>query len=248
MPPLDEQRGEAYAIPKMTDQPVALVTGANRGLGQEAARQLLERGYQVLLGSRDLEKGRAVASQLGDAAQALELDVASSEQLSALSDQLQALGRIDALVNNAGITGEAGFRTSVLESDLAELEHVLNVNLLGAIRVSAVVVPLMRQHGTGAIVNVSSGMGQLSDMGKGSAPYRISKTALNAFTRILSQELSDTQIKVNSVCPGWVRTDLGGPNAKLSVQEGARGIVWAATLGSDGPTGGFFRHGKPIDW
>ena len=136
----------------------------------------------------------------------------------------------------------------MLDLDLADLDHVLDVNLKGAIRVSAAVVPIMRKRGEGTIVNVSSGMGQLSDMGKGAPAYRLSKTALNAFTRILSQELSDTKIRVNTVCPGWVRTDLGGPNASLDVEEGARGIVWAATLDASGPTGGFFRHGKRIDW
>ena len=232
----------------MTEQPVALITGGNRGLGRETARQLAAQGYHVLLGSRDLEAGRAIASELSGSVEAIELDVTSSEQTARLRGVVERLGRLDALVNNAGITGSSAYRTSILDLDLGDLEHVLDVNVAGALRVSSAVVPLMRARGRGCVVNVSSGMGQLSDIGQGAPAYRLSKTALNAFTRVLSQELSETRIRVNAVCPGWVRTDLGGPSASLSVEEGVRGIVWAATLAEDGPTGGFFRHGKPIAW
>lgn len=237
----------------MTEQPVALITGGNRGLGRETARQLAAQGYRVLLGARDLEAGRAIARELGDSistgsVEAVELDVTSSEQAARLRGVVERLGRLDALVNNAGITGSSAYRTSILDLDLGDFAQVMDVNVTGALRVSSAVVPLMRARGRGCIVNVSSGMGQLLDMGQGAPAYRLSKTALNAFTRVLSQELSETRIRVNAVCPGWVRTDLGGPNASLSVEEGVRGIVWAATLAEDGPTGGFFRHGKPIDW
>jgi len=232
----------------MTDQPVALISGGNRGLGRETARQLALQGYHVFLGSRNLEAGRAIAKELGGSVEAVELDVTSDTQAARLRGVVERRGRLDALVNNAGITGSASYRTSILDLDLTDLANVMDVNVTGALRVASAVVPLMRARGTGCIVNVSSGMGQLSDMGKGAPAYRLSKTALNAFTRVLSQELADTQIKVNAVCPGWVRTDLGGANASLAVEEGARGIVWAATLPADGPTGGFFRHGKPIAW
>ncbi len=232
----------------MSDQPVALITGGNRGLGRETARQLAAQGYYVLLGARDLAAGRAIAAGLEGSVEAIELDVTSEAHTERLPGVVERLGRLDALVNNAGITGRASYGTSILELDLADLAHVMDVNVAGAVRVASAVVPLMRERGRGAIVNVSSGMGQLSDMGKGAPAYRLSKTALNAFTRVLSQELAGTQIKVNAVCPGWVRTDLGGPNASLSVEEGVRGIVWAATLPADGPTGGFFRHGKAIPW
>lgn len=246
----------------MTDQPVALITGGNRGLGHETARQLAAKGYHVLIGSRDLDSGRAIAAKLtasidstasaspglGGSIEAIELDVTSDVQTARLRGILEAKGRLDALVNNAGITGSASYGSSILDLELADLRNVFDVNVTGAIRVAAQLVPFMRTRGQGSIVNVSSGMGQLSDMGKGAPAYRLSKTALNAFTRVLSQELAGTSIKVNAVCPGWVRTDLGGPNASLSVEDGARGIVWAATLPLDGPTGGFFRHGKPIAW
>lgn len=217
-------------------------------MGRETARQLAEQGYHVFLGSRELEAGRAIARELPGSVEAIELDVTSQAHTARLSSVVAQRGRLDALVNNAGITGSSSYRTSILELDLADLAHVMDVNVAGALRVAAAVVPLMRQRGRGCIVNVSSGMGQLSDMGKGAPAYRLSKTALNAFTRVLSQELADTRILVNAVCPGWVRTDLGGPNASLDVTEGARGIVWAATLPADGPTGGFFRHGKAIAW
>lgn len=232
----------------MTDRPVALITGGNRGLGLETARQLAAQGYHVLLGSRELDAGRAAAKGLEGSAEAVELDVTSDAESARLRGVVERLGRLDALVNNAGITGRASYGTSILELEVADLARVMDVNVAGAVRVAAAVVPLMRARGRGCIVNVSSGMGQLSDMGKGSPAYRLSKTALSAFTRVLSQELSGTLIKVNAVCPGWVRTDLGGPNATLSVEAGARGIVWAATLPEDGPTGGFFRHGKAIAW
>lgn len=232
----------------MSDSKVALVTGATRGLGKETARQLAQQGYKVLIGCRKLPDGRKVEAEIGNQAEAIELDVNREEHMPALRQRVESLGRLDTLVNNAGVVGKASYSASVLDFDLADLREVLEINLLGALRVSSAVVPVMRKRGSGCVVNVSTGMAQLSDMGKGSPAYRFSKVALNAFTRILSQELIDTKIKVNSVCPGWVRTDLGGPNAKLSVEEGARSIVWAATLDDDGPSGGFFRHGKPIDW
>jgi len=217
-------------------------------LGRETARQLAAQGYHVLLGSRDVEAGRAIAKELGGSVEAVELDVTSDAHAGRLRAVVERLGRLDALVNNAGITGRTRYGTSILELDFEDLAQVMAVNVTGAIRVASAVVPIMRERGRGSVVNVSSGMGQLSDMGKGAPAYRLSKTALNAFTRVLSQDLLETQIKVNSVCPGWVRTDLGGPNASLSVEEGVRGIVWAATLPADGPTGGFFRHGKAIPW
>jgi NAD(P)-dependent dehydrogenase (short-subunit alcohol dehydrogenase family) len=156
---------------------------------------------------------------------------------------------LDCLVNNAGIfpdpePGSPG--TSIFDADLDTIRRGLETNALGAIRVCQALIPLMK--GRGRVVNVSSGMGQLSEMNGCCPAYRLSKTALNAVTRILADELRGTGVKVNSVCPGWVRTEMGGPDATLTVEEGARGIVWAATLPEDGPSGGFFRHGEPIAW
>ena len=126
--------------------------------------------------------------------------------------------------------------------------EILETNTYGAIRMIQVFYPLLKMSDTPRIVNVSSGMGQLSEMNGGYPGYRISKTALNAVTRIVSDETQDSPLKINSVCPGWVKTDMGGPNAEVSVSEGADTIVWLATLPSDGPTGGFFRERKPIEW
>jgi NAD(P)-dependent dehydrogenase (short-subunit alcohol dehydrogenase family) len=151
------------------------------------------------------------------------------------------------LVNNAGILIDH-IDTRLAELDLEPLRWTLETNLCGALHVTQVVLPLMRRNGYGRIVNMSSGLGQLSDMRAGTPAYRISKTALNALTRILAAELEGSNIKINSTCPGWVRTDMGGPNATRSVQEGADTAIWLATLPDDGPSGGFFRDRQPIPW
>jgi NAD(P)-dependent dehydrogenase (short-subunit alcohol dehydrogenase family) len=217
----------------------ALVTGANRGLGLETARQLGRLGYRVILGGRDLAKAELAAEALrGESLDvvAFELDVASDASAARLAE----LGPIDALVNNAGIMA------SGTETDT--LREAFETNTLGAYRTIQALSPDMRKRGYGRIVNVSSGMGQLSDMGTGSPAYRVSKTALNAVTRIFAGELAGTGVLVNSVCPGWVKTDMGGPGARLEPEEGVETIVWAATLPDDGPTGGFFRNKQPIPW
>lgn len=134
-----------------------------------------------------------------------------------------------------------------MQTAAEDIQALFDNNALSAWRMVQKAVPLMNQRGYGRIVNVSSGMGALKDMNSGSVPYRISKTAMNAITRIVSNEVTG-DVKINSVCPGWVRTELGGDNARRSLSEGAAGIVWAATLPADGPNGGFFRDGKPIDW
>ena len=233
----------------------ALVTGANRGLGFEASRQLARAGYRVLLAARDPGKAEAAAKRLrGEKleALALELDVTSDATFA----QLKAIGTVDALVNNAGVMLEsddnplaAGLLSrSALDVAPALVRETFETNTLGAYRVIQAVAPGMRERGYGRIVNVSSGLGQLDDMGGGYPAYRVSKTALNALTRIFASELRGTGVLVNSVCPGWVKTDMGGPQAKLAPEEGVKTIVWAATLPDDGPTGGFFRALKPIPW
>jgi NAD(P)-dependent dehydrogenase (short-subunit alcohol dehydrogenase family) len=228
---------------------VALVTGANRGIGKEVSRRLAEQGLVTLVAGRDLAKAEDAAAELGGGEveiYARELDVADDESaercFAAIRDEF---GRLDVLVNNAGV-GYPGM--NAVDADLGAVKDVLETNLFGAWRCAEHAVPLMRPHGYGRIVNVSTGMAQLSDMGGGSAAYRVSKTALNALTRMLSAETRGDGIKVNSVCPGWVRTDMGGASATRSVEEGADTIVWAATLPDDGPTGGFFRNREPIPW
>ena len=236
----------------MSEQPVAVVTGANRGLGLETSRQLAALGYLVLLTARREPEGRAAAERL--AAQGLAvrfhpLDVTDETSVHALAEAVRGVGRLDVLVNTAGIFRDPSPGTpeaSVFRADLARIRESIETNTLGPLRLCQALIPLMA--GRGRVVNVSSGMGQLAEMNGCCPGYRLSKVSLNALTRILAEELSGTAVKVNSVCPGWVRTDMGGANADLTVEEGARGIVWAATLPDDGPSGGFFRHGKPIAW
>jgi len=235
--------------------PVAVVTGANRGLGLETCRQLARRGSSVVLTCRAQDRGEAAAAQLR--AEDLDvrfqlLDVTDAAAVDALSAFLQTeFGRLDILVNNAGVFSDPydpadPAPASIFNTDLDTIRRALETNTFGALRVAQALIPLM--DGRGTVVNVSSGMGQLSDMNGCCPGYRLSKTALNAVTRILADELKHTGIRVNSVCPGWVKTDMGGAGAERSVQEGAAGIVWAACLPDDGPSGGFFRDGKPIPW
>jgi NAD(P)-dependent dehydrogenase (short-subunit alcohol dehydrogenase family) len=224
---------------------VALVTGANRGLGLETCRQLARQGYTVILGSRDEAKGRAAAAEL--ARERLEvvpraLDVSSTESITALAHAIEReFGRLDVLVNNAGILPKDEERIEVIR-------ETMETNVYGPYQLCQALVPLMRKGGYGRIVNVSSGMGQLSDMEGGWPAYRISKTALNAVTRIFAAETAGSGILVNSICPGWVKTDMGGADAERSIPEGADTIVWAATLPENGPTGRFFRDREPIEW
>jgi NAD(P)-dependent dehydrogenase (short-subunit alcohol dehydrogenase family) len=169
------------------------------------------------------------------------LDVADDDSVRAATADL---GRLDVLVNNAAILYDTWQRG--VDADLDEVREAFETNVLGAWRTAQAVVPLLRRSPAGRIVNVSSGAGALHDMGGGTPAYRTSKAALNALTRILAAELRHDRILVNSVCPGWVATDMGGGGRPVS--EGAAGIVWAATLPDDGPTGGFFRDGRAIEW
>jgi NAD(P)-dependent dehydrogenase (short-subunit alcohol dehydrogenase family) len=226
----------------------ALITGANRGLGFETARQLGRLGYRVIASGRDPAEAERAAETLraeGLDAVAYVLDVAEDESCG----RLDQLGPVDVLVNNAGITAESAEASqSALGVEGARLREAFETNTLGAYRVTQALAPGMRDRQYGRIVNVSSGMGQLSEMGGGNPAYRVSKVGLNALTRIFAEELAGTGVLVNSVCPGWVRTDMGGPSARLTPEEGVETIVWAATLPDGGPTGGFFRYKQPIPW
>jgi NAD(P)-dependent dehydrogenase (short-subunit alcohol dehydrogenase family) len=237
----------------MADKPTAVVTGAYRGLGRETCRQLAARGYRVILTARRETEGRAAAAALTEEGLDVHfhpLDVTDEGSIQRLAGFLRdTVGRLDVLVNNAGIfpdpTPGLG-HDSVFHARADTVRRGFETNALAPLRLCQALIPLM--GGQGRVVNVSSGMGQLSDMNGCCPGYRLSKTALNALTRIFADELKDSGVKVNSVCPGWVRTEMGGPEATLGVEEGARGIVWAATLPDDGPSGGFFRHGEPIPW
>jgi len=229
------------------DGRVALVSGANRGIGREIVRQLAEMGITTILGSRDEEKGRTAAEGMNGNVIVKRLDVIDEDSMDRLTSFVEdEFGRLDILVNNAGIANDSGQRG--VDADLGSVREALEANLFGAWRLCEAFVPLMQRNGYGRIVNISSGMGALNDMGGGSPAYRVSKTALNALTRILASELRGSGILVNSVCPGWVRTDMGGSDASRSVEEGADTPIWAATLPDNGPTGGFFRDRRPVSW
>ncbi|WP_333841831.1 SDR family oxidoreductase [Pelomicrobium sp.] len=232
-------------------QKIAVVTGANRGLGLEISRQLALRGVRVVMTARDPEKGKQAWEGLrrqGLCVEYLPLDVTVQASVEALARSLaQTFGGLDILVNNAGILPE-GQGARALSLGLEVFRQAFETNALGALRLCQALVPLMKKRGGGRIVNVSSGLAQLTTMGTGTPAYRVSKTALNALTRILAAELEAEGIKVNAACPGWVRTDMGGPDAPRSVAEGADTPVWLALLPEDGPTGGFFRDRQPIPW
>jgi NAD(P)-dependent dehydrogenase (short-subunit alcohol dehydrogenase family) len=234
-----------------TDKRIALVTGANRGIGYEVCRELADAGMHVLLTSRDTAKGEAAADALrreGKDVRFHQLDVSDEDSVQAMTQFVQAeYGRLDVLVNNAAVYLDEG--QSVLDVDMATAQMTLDINFYGVLRMCRAFIPLMRQAGYGRVVNVSSGSGQVGDLDMSTPFYSISKTALNALTQHVAHDVRrNRNIKVNAMCPGWVRTDMGGMNADRSVEEGADTIIWLATLPDDGPSGGFFRDRKPIEW
>jgi NAD(P)-dependent dehydrogenase (short-subunit alcohol dehydrogenase family) len=227
----------------MTTSRTALVTGGNRGIGLEVCRQLATLGCRVILAARDVSKGQAAAASLtsnGDVV-AAELDVTDPASIRAIARE-----PVDVLVNNAGILLDDDIDLLDLPAD--KLRATFETNLFAPIAVAQAFVPGMMKRGYGRIVNVSSQAGQLSSMNSYAPAYSMSKAALNAFTRQLAAATKGTGVLVNSACPGWVRTDMGGRNAPRSLEEGADTIVWLATLPPSGPTGGFFSDRKQIAW
>jgi NAD(P)-dependent dehydrogenase (short-subunit alcohol dehydrogenase family) len=230
---------------------VALVTGANRGLGFETARQLLAKGLSVVLAGRDaaaLERAhRSLAEHDQRRAVTVQMDVRSVESITAAQRVVtEQVGSVNVLVNNAAVL--FGENDDVLAIAAAEYRRTFETNLFGVIEVCRAFVPGMARAGYGRIVNVSSGAGQLATMSAYAPAYSMSKAAVNAFTRILANTYRGDGVLVNAVDPGWVRTDMGGPSAPRSPQEGADTIVWLATVPDDGPTGGFFRDRRAIEW
>lgn len=225
----------------------ALVTGANRGIGREVARQLSARGLRVVVGGRDGQRADEVARAIGREAYGVPLDVTDASSIAAArTDILKRFRGVDVLVNNAAILLDE--HSDLLEIAVADFRQTMETNVLGAIAIAHAFVPGMIERGYGRVVNVSSRAGQLSSMSDYAPPYSISKAALNAFTKQLAAAANGTGVLVNSACPGWVRTDMGGRNAPRSVEEGADTIVWLATLPDGGPTGGFYSDRRRIEW
>jgi NAD(P)-dependent dehydrogenase (short-subunit alcohol dehydrogenase family) len=216
---------------------VALVTGGNRGIGLEVCRQLAANGHEVILGSRDKRKGE----QIADGLRVVELDVSDDASVRRAAAEIE---RLDVLVNNAAILYDTWARAAT--TDLQEVHDAFETNLFGAWRTVQAFLPQLRAGAHPRIVNVSSESGSLAGMSGGTPAYSTSKAALNALTRVLAAELRADRILVNAVCPGWTDTDMG--QGGRPVADGARGVVWAAELPDDGPTGGFFRDGRPLNW
>lgn len=230
---------------------VALVTGGNRGIGFEICRELAQRGLAVVLTARDAGEGKAAVKALRDAGLEVgfyRLDVTSCRSVRAcVAAVAEQRGRIDVLVNNAGVLLDPrGSR--FLDSKLDTYRETLETNFFGPLQLAQAVVPLMKARRYGRIVNISSGLGQLAELGPGSPAYRVSKTALNALTRILAAEFRESNVLANSMCPGWVRTRMGGDGAPRTAAQAAQTAAWLATLSDDGPSGGFFRDREPIPW
>jgi NAD(P)-dependent dehydrogenase (short-subunit alcohol dehydrogenase family) len=235
----------------MPSKRIAIVTGGNRGIGHEIARQLAAAEIFVVIGARDKVKCELAVESLkagGGHVAGLVLDVNDTKSVRHFVEQVEKLhGSPSVLVNNAGVYPEST-DAKVVDTSTAIWRETLETNLFGAVRMCREVVPLMKKLRYGRIVNISSGLGQLQKMGEGSPAYRVSKAALNALTRTLAAEVAGSGILVNSMSPGWVRTDMGGEEAPRSVEEGAETAVWLSLLPSNGPTGQFFRDRKPIPW
>jgi NAD(P)-dependent dehydrogenase (short-subunit alcohol dehydrogenase family) len=229
---------------------IAVVTGANRGIGLETCRQLSQQGIFTILTSREESKGKAALDTLRQEGGDLishQLDITDQESINRLDAFiLERYGRCDILVNNAGVFLDRGL--SIFEVPIDLLKETLEINSFGALDMCRTFLPLMEKHGYGRIINVSSGMGMISTLSGYSSAYKLSKVLLNAMTRIMADEVKEKNIKINTMDPGWVRSDMGGTSAPRSLAQGADTIVWLANLPADGPTGGFFGDRQPIHW
>jgi len=233
----------------METEKIALVTGANKGIGLEVCRQLAKKGIGVVLTARNEENGKKASDGLsGDGLDVVfhQLDVTDEASIQQAADYVLAtFGKLNILVNNAGIGVDR--ENTCLNIDIDKIKEILETNTFGPLRVCKAFIPLMQKSEFGRIVNVSSGMGSLTNMGIQSTGYRLSKLALNGVTRILAKELENTNILINSMAPGWVKTDMGGPSATRTLEEGADTVVWLATA-DNLSSGGFFQDRKEIQW
>lgn len=245
-----------------TTKTVALITGANKGIGLAAAKALGLQGITVLVGARDAQRGEEAAAELRKHnidAHAITIDVASGASIDAAAKQVgEQFGKLDILINNAGVNfdGEDFSRPVVSAVDPKNLRATFETNVFGLIETTQAFLPLIKKSAAGRIVNVGSILGSLTLHADPKSPiygsklfaYNASKTAVNAFTVHLAYELKDTNIRVNTAHPGWVQTDLGGKNAPLTTDQGAETLVQLATLDANGPTGGYFHNGQSLPW
>jgi NAD(P)-dependent dehydrogenase (short-subunit alcohol dehydrogenase family) len=232
------------------DERIALVTGANRGIGFEMARQLARRGFHAIIAARDEAKGHAAAERIranGGKATVLPFDVSSSESIRQAAERFGVIAeRLDVLINNAGIYPDEGLPILTLTRD--RLASTFQTNTFGPLEATQAFLPYLRKSASARVINVSSGYGQLEGLSPDEPSYCLSKLALNGLTIMLAKALRADRIAVNSICPGWVRTDMGGPNATRSVEEGADTTVWLADEAPHDLTGKYFRDRREIPW
>ncbi|HEY1080547.1 MAG TPA: SDR family NAD(P)-dependent oxidoreductase [Bdellovibrio sp.] len=233
---------------------IAIVTGANRGLGLATSEALAQRGFKVIMTMRNPDKAQSTINNLkmknADVV-VMNLDLSQEKSINEFAEQIKKeYGFVDVLINNAGILidSEDGGNSSLFKTKASTIQKTFATNTIGPFLLMQKIFPMMKQEGYGRIVNVSSGMAQLSEPQTASAAYRLSKTALNMATNLFASEVGDSDICVNAVSPGWVKTDMGGPHADRTVEQGIKGILWAATLPKGGPNGGFFRDGEALPW
>jgi NAD(P)-dependent dehydrogenase (short-subunit alcohol dehydrogenase family) len=233
-----------------TRERIVLITGGNRGIGREVARQLAQRGFLVVIGARDAASGRKAAAEIqaaGGKAEVLPLDVSDSASVRAAAAAFaERADRLDVLINNAGIYPDRG--VDVLNVSRDQLTRTFQTNTFGPVEVTQAFLPYLRRAGAARVINVSSGYGQLDGLSPDVPSYCLSKLALNGVTLLLSRALQGAGITVNSMCPGWVRTEMGGANADRSVEEGADTAVWLAADAPQEATGRFFRDRREIPW
>lgn len=236
--------------PATPAETTVLITGATRGLGLACAEAMAQRGYRLVLCGRDPQRLQACVDAFrarGAEVVGQRLDVASDADAEALAESIEG-GRLhaDVLINNAGIVHRHD--EQMTRASLSAFQDTCAVNLFGPVRMMQLLVPGMRERGWGRVVNVSSGMGSITELKPNLSAYRTAKAALNVATRLAAMECLGSGVLINAVCPGWVRTDLGGADAPRSAQEAALGLVWAAELPDGGPTGGFFRDGAAVSF
>ncbi|MEY8738429.1 SDR family oxidoreductase [Bacillales bacterium AN1005] len=234
----------------LKNKQIALVTGGNRGIGFELVKQLALKGFKVILASRDSKRGQESAQKLKESnldVSFVVMDVENQESIRQAATYVnEKYGRLDVLINNAGVYLDEYEKLLTMDSSM--LEKTMKINFFGVYHVIYTFIPLMKKQGYGRIINVSSELGALSEMCvQGTGAYKLSKLALNGLTQLVASEVEE-DIKINAVCPGWVSSDMGGPTAPRTPKQAAESILWLATIGSDGPNGGFFRDGRPISW